>query len=113
VGLALGYALESIRRAEPAVWLAADAGDAGAFAQIDEAIRAELPRMTEENYSGTAQDLCKGRRTEVDFMNGYVAAQGRQIGVPAPTHERIAALVRKAERGELAPHPDNIVQLID
>lgn len=111
VGRALGYDLEPIRRAAPATWLAADSGDRVALAAIQEAIRAELPRMTDENVSGTAQDLRKGRRTEIDFMNGFVAAKGREAGIPASTHERITALVKRAERGELDPHPDNIIGL--
>jgi len=29
-----------------------------------------------------AQDIAKGCRTETDFINGYVAARGAEIGVP-------------------------------
>jgi hypothetical protein len=31
------------------------------------------------------QSLERGRRTEVDFMNGYVVKQGREKGVPKPS----------------------------
>ena len=62
-----------------------------------------LQRRPEGGRSGKAQDIAKGRRTEVDFMNGYVAARGAECGIPAPTHSAVAALVKRVERGELAP----------
>jgi 2-dehydropantoate 2-reductase len=65
-----------------------------------------LKRRPEGGRSGTAQDLAKRRRTEVDFMNGYVAERGTACGVPAPTHAAIAALVRRIERGVLEPARD-------
>jgi ketopantoate reductase len=36
-------------------------------------------------------------------MNGYVAAKGAEVGVPAPTHAAVAELVRRMERREIAP----------
>jgi 2-dehydropantoate 2-reductase len=52
-----------------------------------------------------AQDIAKGRRTETDFINGYVAARGTEIGVPAPTHARMNDAVRRVERGEVKASP--------
>ncbi len=65
-----------------------------------------LRRRPEGGRSGTAQDLAKGRRTEVDFMNGYVVEQGAACDVPAPTHAAVTALVKRIEHGELAPARD-------
>ena len=50
-----------------------------------------------------AQDILKGRRTEIEFMNGYVAERGTYIGVPAPTHTKLTEIVKKVERKELKP----------
>jgi 2-dehydropantoate 2-reductase len=55
-----------------------------------------------------AQDIAKGRRTETDFINGFVAARGQEIGVPAPTHARMNDAVRRVERGEAKPSPELI-----
>ena len=44
---------------------------------IDRATEVELQRLTDGSFSGTCQDIRKGRRTENDFMNGYVAQKGR------------------------------------
>ena len=52
--------------------------------------------------------FAKGRRTETDFINGYVATRGAEIGVPAPTHVRMNEAVRRVERGEAKPSPELI-----
>jgi len=112
VGLAQGYAIEPVRRLAPEVWLKAETGDDAALAAVEQAIQVELLRLTDAGYSGTAQDLRKGRRTEIDYMNGFIAAKGEEIGIPAPTHQRITALVKRIERGELKQHKDNLASLI-
>jgi 2-dehydropantoate 2-reductase len=103
IGTALGFGLEPIRGMPAETWLGADDGDPVALAQIEESMRVLAARRTGEGRSGTAQDIAKGRRTEVDFMSGYVAARGEAAGIPAPTHAAIAVLVRQMERGELQP----------
>lgn len=113
VGQALGYAMEPIRRLPPEQWLKAGEGDPAALAAVDASIKLELERMTDEGFSGTAQDIRKGRRTEVDFMNGFVAARARDAGMRAPTHEAITALVTKVGHGELKPDPAHILALIN
>ena len=52
-----------------------------------------------------AQDIMKGRRTEIDAMNGFIAAKGAAVGVPAPSHVKLAQIVTRVERGELKPSP--------
>src|SRR5262245_14264493 len=54
------------------------------------------------------RDVASGRRTEIDFTNGLVAVKGEEVGVPAPTHAVVTALVRRIDRGELEPDPANI-----
>jgi 2-dehydropantoate 2-reductase len=54
------------------------------------------------------QDVLKGRRTEVDYLNGYVVRRGRAIGVPTPMNEAIVALTKRLEAGELKPSPANL-----
>jgi len=55
-----------------------------------------------------AQDIFKGRRTETDFINGFVAAKGEEIGVRAPLHAAMNTLVKKVERREANASPDLI-----
>ena len=54
------------------------------------------------------QDILKGRRTEVDYLNGYVARKGREVGVPTPINEAIVAVTRHLEAGDLAQSPANL-----
>jgi 2-dehydropantoate 2-reductase len=48
--------------------------------------------------SSTAQDLQRGRRTEIDHLNGYVVRRGLALGVPTPVNRTLLALVSLAER---------------
>jgi len=52
-----------------------------------------------------AQDILKGRRTEIDAMNGFIAAKGAAAGVPARSHAKLTDIVTRVERGELKPSP--------
>jgi 2-dehydropantoate 2-reductase len=48
-----------------------------------------------------AQDMKKGRRTEIEFMNGYIAAKGKEVAVPTPSNQKLVDLVLRVQRGEL------------
>ena len=52
-----------------------------------------------------AQDILKGRRTEIDAMNGFIARKGAEVGIAAPSHVKLAGIVTRIERGELKPSP--------
>ena len=47
--------------------------------------------------SSTAQDLRRGRRTEIDHLNGYVVRQGEALGVATPVNRTLNALVKLTE----------------
>jgi 2-dehydropantoate 2-reductase len=47
--------------------------------------------------SSTAQDLARGRPTEIDSLNGYVSRRGRELGIPAPVNSTLHALVKILE----------------
>ena len=49
------------------------------------------------------QDFERGRKTEVDFINGYVATLGHASGVPVHMNTTITGLVHQIERGVLRP----------
>jgi 2-dehydropantoate 2-reductase len=49
--------------------------------------------------SSTAQDLARGKRTEIDSLNGYVARLGAQLGVPTPVNHALYTLVKLYEVG--------------
>lgn len=103
VGAAMGFVPAKLYGVPAARFPAAVAGDAAALAEIDAALRRQVASMADDGISGTLQDLRKGRRTEVDFFNGFIAERGAALGVPAPTHAAIAARVRALEAGEGVP----------
>ena len=45
------------------------------------------------------QDLMKGRKTEIDHMNGAVAALGEKYGLPCPVNAAMATMIRYLEAG--------------
>jgi len=50
-----------------------------------------------QQSSSTAQDLARGRRTEIDHLNGYVVRQGEMHGVATPVNRTLWALVKLLE----------------
>ena len=53
-------------------------------------------QMTEA-FSSTAQDLNRGKRTEIDSLNGFITRRGAQLGVPTPVNHALYTLVKLAE----------------
>ena len=54
--------------------------------------------------SSTAQDLARGKKTEIDFLNGYIVELGKKYGVPVPYNESIYALVKMLEQSKSMQH---------
>jgi 2-dehydropantoate 2-reductase len=44
------------------------------------------------------QDVLARRPTEIDVLNGGIAAEGRRAGVPTPRHDSMVALVKGLEK---------------
>jgi 2-dehydropantoate 2-reductase len=111
VGQALGFRLGKIGALDPELLARAAEDDRGALAEIEAlmlagtnaAARSDLQRPS------MAQDMAKGRRTEIEFMNGFIAAKGAEAGVLAPTHAMLTEVVKRVERNELAPDPANVL----
>jgi 2-dehydropantoate 2-reductase len=108
VGQALGYQLERMLGMEAETLARAGEGNRDALAEIVDILLEAAKKRSDEQRPSMAQDIAKGRRTETDFINGYVAAKGEEIRVPAETHGRMNAIVRRVERGEIRASPENI-----
>jgi 2-dehydropantoate 2-reductase len=105
IGQALGFDLERIGRFEPEDLARAAEGDPAALELVEGALSKEAkPNLRDDIRTSMAQDVLKGRRTEIEFINGYITAKGAQIDVPAPANARITKLVTAVERGALT-HP--------
>ncbi len=67
-------------------------------------------QATNSGVAGRAsfpQDVIKHRRTEIEFLNGYVARRGKEADVPTPVNEAITRLLKQIELGELKPDIEN------
>jgi 2-dehydropantoate 2-reductase len=100
VGQALGYRLERMLGMEPETLARAGEGSKDALAEIVDTLVESAKKRSDEQRPSMAQDMAKGRRTETDFINGYIAERGAHIGVPAPTHAKMNEAVKRVERGE-------------
>jgi 2-dehydropantoate 2-reductase len=48
-------------------------------------------------FSSTAQDVQRGKPTEIDSLNGYIARRGKELGVPTPVNHALFTLVKLLE----------------
>ena len=101
VGQAQGYSME------PVFGLSMEEAAASPEALVDNLVRASQAEGREAR-SFFHQDILKGRRTEVDYINGLVANKGRESGVATPMNDAAVAMIHRLERGEMGPAPENI-----
>ncbi|MBI2226276.1 MAG: 2-dehydropantoate 2-reductase [Betaproteobacteria bacterium] len=114
VGRALGYEIGPIVKVSPEHWVSAASGDGKCMRIVEAGLSAYLNQLTEagrRERDSMGRDVMAGRRTEVDFINGLIAARGEQTGVPVPVHRGLTSIIRRIERREIAPHGDNILPL--
>lgn len=111
VGQALGFRLGKVGALDPEQLARAGEGDPAALAEIERLMLAGTRGEARSDLQrpSMAQDMAKGRRTEIEFMNGFIAAKGAGAGVPAPTHARLTEVVKRVERGELPASPANVL----
>ena len=60
----------------------------------------KIPAAMPNQTSSTAQDLVRGKPSEIDFLNGHVVRKGAELGIPTPTNQALQVMVKLAERGK-------------
>ena len=63
----------------------------------------KIPAAMPNQMSSTAQDVARGKPSEIDFLNGYVVRKGAELGVPTPTNRALQVMVKLAERRNEMP----------
>jgi len=109
VGHALGHRIEPILGI--AVERFAAATESGAIDILGKDIAADAMSRTGGRPS-MLQDVMKGRRTEIDYLNGLVAAEGRGAGVPTPFNDAVVAAFHAHAVGALRPDLRNLDPLV-
>jgi 2-dehydropantoate 2-reductase len=109
VGLALGYNIPKFNGAAAEQW--ADAGRRETWDALDRMLTPTS--STGRNWKASmAQDVAKGRPTEIDHMHGHVLAQGRAKGVATPVSAAVVETVREIDRGTRKQDPKNIEHVL-
>ena len=54
------------------------------------------------------QDLEKGKKTEVDAINGVVCLYGKKVNFPTPINAKVVEIIHRIEQGELTPSFNNL-----
>jgi len=61
--------------------------------------------------SSSLQSLERGRRTEIDYLNGYICEKGKALGVPTPLNTAVKAMVMEIENAQRPMSLDNLTEL--
>jgi len=108
--LALGVRLERIA-VDPMLLYAP--GNSGVLTRLFKDL---LVRVVGRKYgklkSSSLQSLERGRKTEIDFLNGYVVEQALKAGVPTPLNQCLTRMIQEIEQGRRRPSPANISELL-
>ena len=62
-------------------------------------------------HPSTLQSLEKGKKTEIDIMNGYLSAKGAEYGVSTPVNDWMTRTIREIENGSRPISKKNIREL--
>jgi 2-dehydropantoate 2-reductase len=111
VGLAHGYQLEEILHLPPETIAKAGEGDAEAMRACDEQRFKDSKKTSGAQRPSMGQDMQKGRRTEIDFLNGFVVREGEKVGLACKANAVLTDVVKRVETGELKADPKHITEL--
>lgn len=109
VGQAQGYQIEPVLGVAPERWAKADEGDV--LEELDAIF--EAATRGPDWKSSMGQDVAKGRRTEIEYMNGFIVRQGDEAGVATPVNGAIVEVVKDIDAGRMDPDPSNIERVLD
>jgi len=72
---------------------------------LDAALEAmrNIARAMPAQLSSTAQDMARGKPSEIDHLNGFVARRGAELGIATPVNQTLHALVKLVESGRTGP----------
>ena len=69
----------------------------GLLTEIDDRFRPS------HNINSMLQDIRRGRATEIDYLNGAVAALGARLGVDCPVNAALTSIIKAMEAASLVP----------
>ncbi|MGB6537398.1 MAG: 2-dehydropantoate 2-reductase [Xanthobacteraceae bacterium] len=111
VGQALGYQLEDILHLPPETIARAGEGDEAAMSACDEQRFKDAKHTAAGQLPSMGQDMQKGRRTEIEFLNGHIVREGEKVGLACRANAMLVDIVKRVEKGELKPDSRHITEL--
>ena len=108
VGLALGHDVENFGGKSAQEWADATRGD------VYELLDGELAEKSSgaNGRPSMAQDVVKGRPTEIYQMNGFVCQQGASIGIDTPVNAAITDVIRAIDAKEIESGFENVERVL-
>ncbi|MDA0770982.1 MAG: 2-dehydropantoate 2-reductase [Chloroflexi bacterium] len=108
VGLALNVNIAPVSGVEASTWAKADDGEV--FEELDAKFQ---PKVDAADWrSSMAQDVVKGRHTEIEYMNGYTVKRGLELGIATPVSAAIVDVVKQIDAGTLKPDPSHVERVL-
>ena len=87
-------------------------GDAAARHEYDEHRLAEARKPGGGAHRPSmGQDMVKGRRTEIEFLNGFICDKAKDVGIATPANAALTDIVKRVEQGEIPADPKHIRDL--
>jgi 2-dehydropantoate 2-reductase len=108
VGRALGHEVEPIFKISAQRFV--DAAEGRGLVEVEDDIGRDAMSRAGGRPS-LLQDVMRGRRTEIDHLNGHVVEQGRKVGVKTPFNAKVVELFHRHGLG-FEPDPKNLEPLL-
>jgi 2-dehydropantoate 2-reductase len=80
---------------------------------IQKLLNTLLLHLGKNSRNAVVQDHAKGRRTEVDYINGLIERKGLLHQIPTPLNSAVNRLNKDIESGKLSANPDNLKKVWD
>ena len=108
IGTKIGYKFDSFGGASTKKWLKSDNADI--YNELDNMIKGRSNGPNRRPSMG--QDVYRGRKTEIRFMNGYVLDHAEKMNIPLPYTELTVKTILKIDAKEITPDKENIYSII-
>ena len=63
---------------------------------------------TRDGVASMLPDLLNQRKTEIEYIDGYLSQKGRECGIPTPYTDSVVSVVTQCECGKLVPAVENL-----
>ena len=93
----VGVGVQDLMRDVVAECLAVAEAEGVQFSSDVHAAVAQLAGSMPSQFSSTAQDLARGKPTEIDYLNGLIVQRGKALGIATPANRVLWALVKLLE----------------